>query len=171
MSTPSRVRSMVEKLPSVGGDNSTSAPLAETVGGGEPVLQSEDRVDTFLYVVGPITRRYYVKWESPPNFNTESQPFDYLVAVPPVVQKPAPVLLGLHAWGGTFERDYGWWYNAEKGAILVASNMRPYDWWTGFHERLFTANPPKSPDDWARGVVRPYAQRRLLTFLDWVATR
>jgi pimeloyl-ACP methyl ester carboxylesterase len=80
-------------------------------------------------------------------------------------------MIGLHAWGGSLERDYGWWYNAEKGAMLVASNMRPYDWWTGFHEHLFTERAPKAPADWKRGVVRPYAQRRMLSFLDWVATK
>ena len=30
---------------------------------------------------------------------------------------------------------YGWWYNAEQGAFLLAPNQDPYDWWTGYHER------------------------------------
>ena len=53
--------------------------------------------------------------------------------------------------------------------MLVASNQEPYDWWTGYHE-LFWRDPPASRDEWARGVVRPYTQRRLLGFVDWLAT-
>ena len=152
-------------------DNSMTAPVTETVAAGRPVLQREEKRDVFIYVAGPHTLRYYVRWEAPPNFSVEGQPFDYLVALPrALTAKPAPVLMGLHAWGGYLERDFGWWHNAEQGTILLTSNMRPYDWWTGFHEQLFTARPPKTPADWQRGVVRPFPQRRMLSFLDWMVT-
>jgi pimeloyl-ACP methyl ester carboxylesterase len=149
--------------------NSTTQAVTETVGQGRPVLQVEQKTESFLYVTGGVTLRYYVRWEAPPNFSVENQPFDYLVGIPPGATTPAPVMIGLHAWGGSLEHDYGWWFNAEKGAMLVASNLRPYDWWTGFQEHLFTPAAPKTPDAWKRGVVRPYAQRRTLSFLDWVA--
>src|SRR5262249_9212110 len=55
--------------------------------------------------------------------------------------------------------------------ILVSSNQIPYDWWTGFQEHLFTPHPPRTADDWRSGVIRPYAQRRMLSFLDWVAAK
>jgi len=154
---------------SLGSDNSTVDAVTETVSAPRPVLQAEQKPETFLYVVGGITLRYYVRWEAPPTFSVENQPFDYLVGIPPAVAKPAPVMLAFHAWGGNVERDYGWWFNAEKGAMLVASNLRPYDWWTGFQENLFTPAAPKTPDEWRKGVVRPFAQRRVLSFLDWVA--
>ncbi len=151
-------------------ENVTGAAVAETVGAGKPVLQREEKADVFIYVPGPHTLRFYVRWEAPPNFSVESQPFDYLVALPKALVKPAPVMIGLHAWGGHLQRDFGWWHNAEKGTILLTTNMRPYDWWSGFHEHLFTSRSPKTPEDWQRGVVRPYPQRRLLSILDWMAT-
>jgi pimeloyl-ACP methyl ester carboxylesterase len=76
----------------------------------------------------------------------------------------------LHGWGGSLNAGYSWWYNAEKGAILIASNEIPYDWWTGYHERLWRGSL-KTKADWANGFVRPYSQRRMLAFLDWVSTK
>jgi pimeloyl-ACP methyl ester carboxylesterase len=126
--------------------------------------------EIFQYIEKPRLY-YYVRWESPPNASVPGKPFDYLVAVPPNVAKPAPVGIHLHAWGGSLNEDYGWWYNAEKGAILMASNQMPYDWWTGYHELLWTGRPLVVKTDWQQGVVRPYTQRRLLSFLDWLATQ
>jgi len=40
----------------------------------------------------------------------------------------------LHCWGGSLNGGYGWWYQAEQGHLLLASNQVPYDWWTGYHE-------------------------------------
>jgi hypothetical protein len=45
----------------------------------------------------------------------------------------------------------------------------PYDWWTGYHEQYFAG--PRDRERWQQGVVRPYSTRRLLSFLDWMATR
>ena len=52
--------------------------------------------------------------------------------------------------------------------MLLATNQIPYDWWTGYHEAYFDPGPRRA-QDWQRGVVRPYTQRRLLSFLDWTA--
>jgi pimeloyl-ACP methyl ester carboxylesterase len=154
----------------VGAANALQTPIDETVGPGIPVLQRIVKPGSFQYVDNP-TLHYYVRWEAPPNSNVSGKPFDYVVAIPPSLAKPAPVGIHLHAWGGNLNVDYGWWYNAEKGAILIASNQIPYDWWTGYHERLGTELPLKTKEDWTKGVVRPYSQRRMLSFLDWVATK
>ena len=152
----------------IGKGNALSAAVSETVGHGAPVLQRVEKPKSFQYVKGP-TLYYYVRWESPPNCSRGSRPYDYLVAVPPKLARPAPVGIHLHCWGGSLNGGYGWWYNAEKGHILIASNQIPYDWWTGYHELYW--NGPRKKELWRKGVVRPYSQRRMLAFLDWVATR
>ena len=154
----------------IGEVNSLQFPVDEIVGPGLPVLQRVVKLGNFQNVENP-TLHYYVRWEAPPNSNIPGKPFDYLVAIPPKLAKPAAVGLHMHAWGGSLNDDYGWWFNAEKGAILVASNQSPYDWWTGYQERLGAGQALKTKEDWTKGVVRPYTQRRLLSFLDWVATQ
>ena len=136
------------------------------MGQGVPVLQRIVKPKSFQYVRNP-TLRYYVRWEAPPNSSVAGKPFDYLVAFPPKRVRPAPVGIHLHCWGGSLNGGYGWWYNAEKGAILLASNQIPYDWWTGYHEFYWSGPPDR--EKWKKGVVRAYTQKRLLSFLDWMA--
>ncbi len=149
--------------------NSLKRPVEETTGQGVPVLQRIEKPQSFSYIKG-ATLHYYVRWEGPPNCAIESKPFDYLVAIPPKPASPAPVGIHLHCWGGSLNGGYGWWYNAEKGAFLVASNQIPYDWWTGYHENYWSGLG-KGKSAWQSGVVRPYTQRRLLSFVDWMATK
>ncbi|HYW79761.1 MAG TPA: alpha/beta hydrolase-fold protein [Thermoguttaceae bacterium] len=153
---------------SIGMSNSLQSPIHETVGQGVPILQRIERPESFSYVDGP-TLYYYVRWESGPNCAMSGRPFDYLVAVPPNLAKPAPVGIHLHCWGGSLNGGYGWWYGAEQGHLLIASNQIPYDWWTGYHESYWKGPPDETT--WKQGVVRPYSQTRMLSFLDWVATR
>jgi pimeloyl-ACP methyl ester carboxylesterase len=134
------------------------------------VLQRVEKPSLFNYVEA-ATLHYYVRWESGATSSLAGKPFDYVVAIPDNVRYPAPVGLHLHAWAGTLNDGYGWWFNASKGAVLVATNQDPYDWWTGYHEAIGTDNPPKSDAEWRAGVVKPYTQRRVLAFLDWVATK
>ena len=150
--------------------NALRVPIDESVGPGLPVLQRIEKPESFQNVDNPKLH-YYVRWEAPSNSSILGKPFDYLVAIPPKLAKPPAVGIHLHAWGGSLNNDFAWWFNAEKGAILVSSNQTPYDWWTGYHEHLGTGRSPKTPDDWTSGVVRPYTQRRMLSFLDWVATQ
>jgi pimeloyl-ACP methyl ester carboxylesterase len=153
---------------SLDGSNVLRSPVDETLGQGVPVLQRTERPETFNYVKGPMLH-YYVRWESPPNCAAQGKPYDYLVAVPPEVAKPAPVGIHFHCWGANLNGGYGWWYQAEQGHILIASNQIPYDWWTGYHELYW--NGPPDENAWKQGVVHPYSQTRMLSFLDWVATQ
>ena len=153
----------------IGPQNALEKPVRETVGPGVPVLQRVEKPKEFMYVGGGPTLYYYVRWESPPRCAAEGKPYDYLVAFPPKPARPAPVGIHLHCWGGSLNGGYGWWYNAEKGHVMLASNQVPYDWWTGYHELYWKG--PRDRQKWQDGVVRPYSQRRLLAFLDWMATR
>ncbi len=153
-----------EDLSAFDDGNSTSRPVEEAVGPGEPVLQRVVTPKSFNYVDGP-TLHYYVRWESSPASNLPSRPFDYLVAVPPKKVEPAPVGLHLHCWGGSLESGYGWWYDAGRGAILISTNQIPYDWWTGYHESQGTWK------SWKEGAVRDYTQTRVMAFLDWAGTK
>lgn len=150
--------------------NSLRTPVRETNGPGFPVLQRVVKPEQFQYIPQP-TLHYYVRWENPPNSNVIGKAFDYLVAVPPNLVEPAALGIHLHSWGANLNGGYGWWYNAEKGAMLISTNQIPYDWWTGYHEHLHLSSSSPSPVAWEKGVVRPYTQRRLLSFLEWVATQ
>ena len=119
-------------------------------------------------MAGP-TLYYYTRWESPPDCAAEGKPLDYVVAIPAKPAKPAPVGIHLHCWGANLNSGYGWWYNAEKGDILLASNQIPYDWWTGYHELYWKGRAEK--EAWQKGVVRPYSQQRMFSFLDWMTTK
>ena len=156
-----------EENESIGESNSLRSPVQETVGQGIPALQRIEKAESFNYVKNP-TLYYYVRWESPPNCAAQGKPYDYVVGVPPKVTKPAAVGLHLHCWGGSLNGGYGWWYQAEQGHLLLASNQIPYDWWTGYHE--LHGKQDRTKENWQRGVVRPYSQTRMLSMLDWMAT-
>ena len=148
-------------------DNSITTPVIETLGQGVPVLQRIEKPASFQYIKN-ATLYYYTRWEAPPNCSIEGKPFDYLVAVPQNVANPAPVGIHMHCWGCNLEGGYGWWNDAEDGSILLSSNQLPYDWWTGYHEKLFTNEALKTESDWQDGIVRPYTTTRLFSFLDWM---
>jgi len=161
--------------PAVSAANSLAAPVEERAGEGLPVLQRVIRGVKFNYV-DDTTLHYYVRWEAPPRASVESSPFNYLVAVPPNAKAPSPVGIHFHCWGNHLRGGYGHWANAGKGAILIAPNQVPYDWWTGYHESVRPTfhQPmprPKEKDEWNRGVVRPYTQNRILAFFEWACTK
>lgn len=156
--------------PLLSADNAPGAAVTETVGQGEPVLQRIEKPDSFQYIKG-ATLYYYTRWEAPPNCSMAGKPMDYLVAVPSKKLAAAPVGIHMHCWGGNLEGGYGWWNDAEDGAIMLASNELPYDWWTGYQEKILTASPPTTQVAWESGVVRPYTTNRLFSFLDWMETQ
>jgi pimeloyl-ACP methyl ester carboxylesterase len=151
--------------------NATQEPVQEVEGRGVPVLQRIIKPKEFAYIQNPELH-YYVRWEGPPNASVENKPIDYLVAIPPQVEKkPTPVGLHLHCWGGNLNEGFGWWYSHKKLATtyLISSNQTPYDWWTGYHELYYLGE--QSEEKWKQGVVRPYTITRMLSFLDWAAKR
>lgn len=149
-------------------ETNSSARVDEAPGEAPPVLQRIERPTSFNYVE-KSTLHFYVRWERLGNTSRSGRPYDYLVGYPDGVTYPAPVGVHLHAWSASMRSGYGWWFNASKGAILVASNQEPYDWWTGYHESYYDGRPPQA-SEWAKGVVRPYTERRVLSFVDWLAT-
>jgi hypothetical protein len=162
-------------------NTNTFGPVDEVVGQGVPILQWVERIPKgkgWQYRKGPLVRLIYTRWEAWPHSSTPSKPIDYLVAMgsapkPAKMPRdgnnyawrvdPAPVGLHLHCWGGSLNGGYGWWYNANKGAILISSNQIPYDWWTGYHESRGTRKT------YGDGHVYPFTMNRTFGFLDWAA--
>ncbi len=154
----------------IGAGNSSSAPLAEKPGRGEPVLQYQQNKDDFNGVRNSKIA-LYVRWESPPNASIENLPCGYLVGIPPNPAKPSPVEIGLHCWGGSPWNGYGWWYGHLKqgGSFMIAPNQVPYDWWTGYNENFWDG--PQNEQKWKEGKIRPYTTTRILSFLDWATAK
>jgi hypothetical protein len=141
-------------------DGGAVGPIEETVGSGEPVLQRVETPKSFNYVDNPKLE-YYVKWESPPECNLPSQPFDYLVGLPPRQKDPAAACVALHCWGGSLRSGYGWWYGGVEGTVLLATNEIPYDWWASYHENLGTLR------SFREGKCRDYTFQRVWSFVEW----
>lgn len=170
-----------EDLDALGAGNTTSEPVKEEVGLGVPVLQWFEEVKSWQFRRGPIVRMFYTRWESWPHASQPSVPIDYLVAAgmeplpanandeqrgsTAIRVEPAPVGLHFHCWGGSLYDGYGWWYNADKGAVLISCNEVPYDWWTGYHEWRGTAK------GFGDGHVYPFTMNRVMGFLDWATTQ
>jgi len=104
--------------------NSLQHPIQEDLGQGVPVLQRIERPESFQYIKQP-TLHYYVRWESPPNSSVPGRPFDYLVAIPPHLARPAPVGLHLHAWGSNLSGGYGWCIGTTLAAQCAAKREPP----------------------------------------------
>lgn len=156
----------------ISSEERTATPVIETRSTGLPVLQREEKNVTFAHVPGATTR-HYVRWEPTPESPSVARAFDYLVALPPAHASHAAVGIHLHGWGGSMRRGFGWWQNAASGAILLAPNQDPYDWWTGYHERYWDSKSQAPArrgmqQAWQNGVVRPYTQQRILSFVDWM---
>ena len=147
------------------GQNTTTSAVAEAVGTGMVLLRVKQLDTTFMYVSN-ADLYYYIRWDCPPYYNIPSHAFDYLVAVPGVTVDPRPVDVALHCWGATLNGGFGWWYEADKGSLLVSTNMKPYDWWTAYHDNYGTVRPFTDLDGNGGGRVRNYPQKRILSFLN-----
>ncbi|MBF0258914.1 MAG: right-handed parallel beta-helix repeat-containing protein, partial [Desulfamplus sp.] len=142
----------------------------ESVGQGEPVLQRIEFDNSFQYIAN-VELYIYTRWEAPPNCSVMGKPYDYLVGRPQNMASPAPVGIHMHCWGGDLYGGYGWWNDAEDGALILSSNQFPYDWWTGYHEKLYTFKGQSytwGQSLYQSGVVKPYTTNRLVSFLDWM---
>ncbi len=147
------------------GQNTTGSAVSEAVGTGMVVLRVKMLDVDFMYE-SHTNLYYYVRWDCPPYYNIPSHPLDYLVGVPNVAISPRPVDVALHCWGANLNGGFGWWYEADKGALLLSTNMQPYDWWTAYHDNYGTVRPFTNVDGNAGGRVRNYAQDRILSFLN-----
>ncbi len=151
--------------------NSLASAVTEDVGPGV-VLQYSQIGPASWFWENNVTRRYYVRWECPPTWNLPSTAHNYLVAEPDVQADPRAVDVALHCWGGTMDEGYGWWYEAKRGSLLVATNQIPYDWWTAFHENWRTIRPWREVEGNGGGRLRNYNQQRIWSFVtDFVAQR
>ena len=157
-----------EDFTALGVGNVLGQPVDEKPGPGRPVLQKIEKPEKFFYTEG-VTLHFYVRWEAPPRCNLPSRPYDYVVIVGPDLVEPAPLNLVLHCWGSNFLGKggaYTWfsWKDRHTG-IGVASNQKPYDWWTCYHENRETWKP------WTGGVTRDFTAKRLLSFADFVISK
>lgn len=146
------------------GRNTLNNAVRESPGRGMVLRWKVDQVDKFYYKKN-VKRYYYVKWESPPNASF-ARPFNYLVAERSGLGKEAwpgnghPVDVQLHQWGGWLHGGHLWWHRSMENSLWVVTNQRPYDWWTGYNENLWTLKPLKE------GRVRLYTQKRIRSFVD-----
>jgi len=157
-----------EDFTALGMGDTLREAVEETPGPGRPILQKTVKPETFFYTEG-VTLEFYVRWEAPPRCNLPSQPYDYVVIVGPDLVEPAPLNLVMHCWGSNFLGKggaYSWfsWKDRRIG-IGVASNQKPYDWWTCYHENRETWKP------WTGGVTRDFTAKRLLSFVDFVISK
>ncbi|HUW83662.1 MAG TPA: dockerin type I domain-containing protein [Phycisphaerae bacterium] len=152
--------------------NSLASTIAEDVGTGM-VLKWKQVGPTDFYYESNVMKHYFVRWECPPTWNTPSYAHNYLVCEPlGVVVDPRPVDVALHCWGGNMEGGWGWWYEANRGALLLTTMQIPYDWWTAYHENRLTIRPWTNVQGNGGGVVRNYCQKRIWSFVaDFMATR
>ncbi len=146
------------------GKNSLKEPVREAPGPGLVLLRKKEIRNEFYYVKGPIELNFFVRWEAPPRANMPSTPFNYLVArsLNPKHQPnngKHPVNINLHCWGGSLLSGFLWWYEAENGSLLVTTNQRPYDWWTGYNEAMGTYL------SFSDHPVYNYTQKRIESFL------
>ncbi|NPA38549.1 MAG: hypothetical protein GXN99_02015, partial [Candidatus Nanohaloarchaeota archaeon] len=148
------------------GKNSLSHPIHEKPGTGLVLLYNHSFEKGALYVKGPIERWYYVKWAFPErNESNKPRPDFYVVRISrnpkhkSITGEKRPLHIGLHCWNGWFNYGYMWWYNAERGSILLATNQYPYDWWTAYHENYGTLK------SYFQGKVYNYTQIRIWNFV------
>lgn len=147
-------------------------PSDSSFGVGRPVLQRVEYPGWFNGVTNPELY-YYTRWETGRNTSLQNRACDYVVGINRKVidekniQK-APLGVHLHAYGGNLEMGYGDWADWTDGAVLLATNQDPYDWWTAHHEAMTTSDPLKNKADYAKGVVRPFTENRILSMVAWM---
>ena len=151
----------VQNLRDMGKEN-TTAGMPESPGEGEPVFQREISPNRFHNYVEK--RLHYVRWVAPPYVNVPSQYYNWSVAVPEEkLSETRPMELHLHRDRCSYWRTS---YRVERDSIIINPHdfPRPTHWY-GYHESLGTLKSFK------RGVIQPYTERRMLSFLKWSAAR
>jgi len=107
------------------------------------------------------TRYQYVRWVSSPYGNLPCRYYNWLVCVPDRPGKTCPVELNLPQPGNSWYRAP---YRIEQDSIVVVPHDFPLQtWYYGYHESEGTLR------SFRQGVFHNYTQRRMLSFLEWVA--
>jgi len=147
----------VQSTGAVAPDNALADPVAESPAEPEPVLQRVLEEMPFFHY--DQTRLHYVRWVAPPLANVPMQVHNWSVGVPNPLPAPAPVELNLHRDGHSYWRTQ---YRLERDSLVLCPHDFPVkSWWHGYHESLGTLRSFRG------GRVRPYTERRLLSFLRW----
>ena len=110
--------------------------------------------------------RLYVTWNAEPFTSLPNTCYNWCVTMDEKqLANPAPVGLYLHEWGGTHVRTTWAWPGGRSGILVTGNDFPPQTWWYGWHEAKGTSR------SWGTGKVHNYTERRVLAFLDWVATQ
>ncbi|MFP4055989.1 MAG: sugar-binding protein [Candidatus Brocadiia bacterium] len=136
-------------------------PIEEAPAEPRPVLQGElPKMPYFSYA----QRRYhFVRWVGPPYANVPSQYYNWSAGVPDDVGRGLPLELSLHRDGHSYWRTQ---YRIERDSIVLCPHDFPLKtWWCGYHEACGTLR------SFAQGRIRPYTERRLLSFVRWACRR
>ncbi len=151
----------VQNASDVSEGNSLAAPVEETAGEGEPVLQKEFPPEPYFNY--REKRLHYVRWVAPPYGNLPSQYYNWAVGVPNSHGERMPAELSLHRDGRSYYRTQ---YRLETDSLVLSPHDFPIStWWYGYHESLGTLK------SFAAGAVHNYTERRLLAFIDWAARK
>ncbi len=149
----------VQNTADFGKANARQRPVAEQPAGPVPVLQGKlPRRPVWDY---RHTRYQYVRWVSSPYGNLPCRYYNWLVCVPDRPGKTCPVELNLPQPGNSWYRAP---YRIEQDSIVVVPHDFPLQtWYYGYHESEGTLR------SFRQGVFHNYTQRRMLSFLEWVA--
>jgi len=146
-------------------EGNTTGPVDENPAAAQPVLQRELPRMPFFNYAGK--RLHYVQWAGPPCYNLPSQYYNWSVCLPAGEKEGentgAPLELSLHRDGNSYWRTQ---FRMERDSVVLSPHDFPVrTWWYGYHEALGTLRSFKS------GCIQPYTERRLLSFVEWAATK
>jgi hypothetical protein len=155
-------------LKNISGANAPAAPCQEAATDYPvPVLQRDDPDSKSLGGVRSGARsRLYVTWNAEPFTNLPNMAYNWCVTIDEkLMAKRAPVGLYLHEWAGTHVRTTWGWPGGRTGILVSGNDFPPQTWWYGWSDALWTSR------SWGQSTVHNYTERRVLAFLDWVATQ
>jgi len=151
----------VQNTAALSAANSLAKPVAESPADPKPVLQGV--LPPRPYWDYKEDRRHYVRWVAPPLGNLPCQYYNWAVAVPRKGARGAAMELSLHRDGHAYYRTQ---YRIDRSSVVVIPHDFPLrTWWFGYHESQGTLR------SFRQGAVHPYTERRILSFMDWVAAR
>jgi len=134
-------------------------PVAETVGPGEPVLQSGANVTVFYDYPG---RRYrYVQWAAPPLTNQPSEYYNWGVFVPAGYDAAKIKRLSVFFHDARQRYLKPPWPHRQDTVLISPHDAPLASYGYGYNDALGTDKPPEE------GTVRPFFARRVDAGIDW----